>query len=286
MVRTAFLLLLVGCGDDAATDAAVDARTPDSGSADAAIARDSGFDAGMETDPDAGPADPPFEPAGFPETVPFGPSFAGLQNDERDGTPDDTALAIFWQEDAVAVDYTDETCMATRTLRTEPRGRDVGALTAIGGSGVERQLLTFQDEAFVYFLDGDVDPWSPGDALSIEAEGIAAGPAIVPDAFASTTLASVEAVVRGRELTIEITGGDTAGISISGAGIAQDYQLLCVGPVEDGTFAIPAAALATIPATVTEVNVKLQPAAIAQGDGVAVLAAGVSSSITVPVRDP
>jgi hypothetical protein len=282
-----FLLALSACGDDAASDAGADAGR------DAAV-RDSGFDrddAGLDAgsfdggSADAGPTDPPFEPLGFPATVPFGPSFAGIQSDLQDGAPHDTALAVFWRDDAVVVDYADDTCLALRTLRDSARGRDVGVLAVSGGSGVADQALTFSDGAGVYYLDGALDPWIEGDAISIAAEGIEVGPAEIPPPFETASLTTIEEVVRGEALSIAITGATSAGISLAGSGIAQDYQILCVGPVAGGVFVVPAGATASVPLTVTELHAKLQPVTTTESDGVLLIGAGNSISTTLAVRD-
>ena len=278
------LLLATACGDAGVATPPPDAGTPGE---DASVEQTTG---GFVPPDDAGPepvdlSEPPFEGAGLPDDLPWGPSLLALQDDVDDeGADDDLAFGIFWHSDAVVVDYVDEFCMGFRTELGTEVGRDLGELLVRGGSGAASQPLTRSDDGY-YYLSAAVDPWSEGDGLSVDVDGVSSGPVIVPGAFGNTNVAGLREARRGEDLPLQFISANASHVSVSVSAQTdnQRYLLGCIAPIGQMIWSLPGAALASIPAPVEQIEIKVQAANIDQRIGFALMALGHSSSKLLPL---
>ena len=214
---------------------------------------------------------------GLPMNAPWGPSFIGAQSHVDDtGAPDDVALGVVWDESQVWVEYVGGDCIGFGTYQDTVVGQDVGTVTINGGSGVAAQALTRNSSGY-YYLEEDVDAWSPGDSLSLDGAGFTGAPATVPTAITSSDIDSVS-VSRSAPLTVTFSGTDasSAALTIAGGNEGQSYLLACISPAAGGTITVPADALASFPSGITGVGLKLSPSNVTQAGELAFIAAGTS----------
>lgn len=255
-----------GCGGD---DESRAKGRPDGGLDTGAAGSDGGEDAGPDVAPEAAPD------VALPDT-PFGPSFVGVAENVDGTAPDDIALGLFLDAAAVTIPHVGADCVAYSWTDVAPPGRDVGAVSVSGGSVSSPVTLARDDNSGSYYLDQPADAWSPGDDLTLSAEGRTVGPVRLPTELTSETLSTQSAANRDGALPLVFGGSDAThvAVTLSARDDGASYLLICLAAAAGGSYAVPAAAMGSIPAAVVAVNVKLSPVNVIEDGDFAFFAAG------------
>ena len=218
----------------------------------------------------------------------WGPDLVGLADDvdAESGEANDVALALFWNEEEASLAYEDSNCMLMRSSLGPEARLDRGTVTVHGGSAQASVQLAHNDDHY-YYLEEPTDPFRAGDTLSVEVAEQRLGPIQVPTPYAEHNFRSLTSLSRSADTLLTFAGSDAAqvGVSFGLATATERYFFACVAPAGDGEYALPAAALDALPVEVEEVSLKLQPANLLSTEGLALITAGESVTVRLPLVD-